>query len=121
MASTGRAHDRRQYGTSLLSLTAEQISKLDLSDKSSLTGLVIAVPAVSVALITTVVVLRLTLRKHTMGRFLVDDCTCGRAGRFRLQILAADTDQPLDLIMLASVFTIVVCSVVIAGENVLCL
>ncbi|EFX05459.1 plasma membrane protein [Grosmannia clavigera kw1407] len=95
MIFKGGLPEWRPYGNSLLSVTPEEISKFDLSDKSSLTGVVIAVPATCISLITVIVSLRLLLRRHTIGRLLVDDY----------------------LIVLASVFTIVVCSSVLAASQ----
>ncbi|CAK7265054.1 hypothetical protein SEPCBS57363_001386 [Sporothrix epigloea] len=76
-------------------LTPAQIAQLDLSNKASLVTLVTVVSAFSMALITSIVVLRLTVRRYSVGRFFLDDY----------------------LVILASVFTLVVCSVVIAATK----
>ncbi|CAK7213126.1 hypothetical protein SBRCBS47491_001696 [Sporothrix bragantina] len=77
------------------SLTPEELAQLDLSNKSSLETLVTVVSAVAMALITSIVVLRLTVRRYSVGRFFLDDY----------------------LVILASIFTLVVCSVVIAATK----
>lgn len=76
-----------------INLTPAQIAQLDLSNKASLVTLVTVVSAFAMALITSIVVLRLTVRRYSVGRFFLDDY----------------------LVILASIFTLVVCSVVIAG------
>ncbi|CAK7270764.1 hypothetical protein SEPCBS119000_004253 [Sporothrix epigloea] len=76
-------------------LTPAQIAQLDFSNKSSLVTLVTVVSAFAMALITSIVVLRLTVRRYSVGRFFLDDY----------------------LVILASIFTLVVCSVVIAATK----
>ncbi|CAK7230735.1 hypothetical protein SEUCBS140593_007688 [Sporothrix eucalyptigena] len=76
-------------------LTPAELAQLDLSNKASLETLVTVVSAVAMALIISIVVLRLTVRRYSVGRFFLDDY----------------------LVILASIFTLVVCSVVIAATK----
>ncbi|CAK7211541.1 hypothetical protein SCUCBS95973_001150 [Sporothrix curviconia] len=76
-------------------LTPAELAQLDLSNKTSLETLVTAVSAIAMALITSIVVLRLMVRRYSVGRFFLDDY----------------------LVILASIFTLVVCSVVIAATK----
>lgn len=77
------------------SLTPEELSQFDFNDHSTLEPLIVAVSAVCMALISSVVCLRLLVRRFYTGRFFLDDY----------------------LVILASIFTIVVCSVVIAATK----
>lgn len=69
--ATAILHRRGFYTTNI---TPNELSQLDTSDKSSLKMLVTVVSAVAMALITSTVVLRLMVRRHSVGRFFLDDC-----------------------------------------------
>ncbi|ERT03248.1 plasma membrane protein Pth11 [Sporothrix schenckii 1099-18] len=95
LAAAMAATHRRRDALYTANPTPAQIAQLDLASKSSLEALVTVVSAVAMALITSTVVLRLTVRRYSVGRFFLDDY----------------------LVILASVFTLVVCSVVIAATK----
>lgn len=86
---------RRRDALYTTNLTPAELAQLDLSNKASLETLVTVVSAIAMTLITSTVVLRLTVRRYSVGRFFVDDY----------------------LVILASVFTLVVCAVVIAATK----
>ncbi|KAL1902484.1 hypothetical protein Sste5346_001465 [Sporothrix stenoceras] len=95
LATAMAAALRRRDALYTANLTPAEIAQLDLSNKHSLEALVTVVSAVAMALITSTVVLRLTVRRYSVGRFFLDDY----------------------LVILASLFTLVVCAVVIAATK----
>ncbi len=75
-SQAGRAAVRALHSRALAAttLTPAQIARLDFSDHSSLTTLILAVSAVSMALIVSIVTMRLVIRRNGVGRFFLDDC-----------------------------------------------
>ena len=57
-------------------LTPADLSQFDFNDHSTLQPLIVAVSAVCMALISSVVCLRLLVRHVYTGRFFLDDCEC---------------------------------------------
>jgi len=95
-------------------LTPDMLSQFDFSDKSSLTSLVWVVCGIVMGLVTIVVALRIFSRRFKMGRMFLDDGeplpgpTLGAAG--------LKASSPV-LIIFAALFTLVLCSVSIAGTG----
>src|SRR6187549_2761714 len=84
---------RRQTGG--FDLTPEQLAQIDFDNKTDLRPLVLAVSGVVIALLMTIVPLRLVVRKRWTGQLFLDDA----------------------LMILAALFTVVLCALSIAGKR----
>jgi hypothetical protein len=84
---------QRREGPGFALITPEQLSQIDFSQKSDISNIVLIVSGIVIALLGTVVPLRLWIRKRVTGRWFLDDF----------------------LVIFATIFTLVVCACSIAG------
>ncbi len=70
------SHQRRQAGGGggFPALTPDELSQIDIDDKSSLEIMVKVVCIVVISLVGATVLLRLVVRRKRTGRFFLDDC-----------------------------------------------
>ena len=116
LASTVMSFHARRQVQGLPPLTPAQLAEIDFSNKSTLTTPVWVVSGLVVGLICVVVPTRLALRQKTTGRILLDDCQSSTKPPVPvLKLICPATG----LVILASLFTLVVCAMALAGMRIL--